>query len=215
MKNLFSEFKNPIKTCKICFKEIEFAGIFNVLHADSCLCNECQKKLVPKEIHFKVDGVKGTSIYEYDENIKSLLFQLKGCSDIELAEVFLNRYKGLIRFRYHDYVMVPAPSDDESDLERGFNHVIEIFKGTKLPIVRAIRKTQKHKQSDQDYKNRLEVKKYLCFDESIDITNKKVLIVDDVMTTGSTIKAMISLIKEHNPKKIAVVVMSKRVLKED
>ena len=185
------------------------------MHPDSCLCNECQKKLIPKEIHFEVDGVKGISIYEYDENIKSLLFQLKGCFDIELAEVFLNRYKGLIKARYLDYVMIPAPSDDESDEERGFNHVIEIFKPTKLPIVRAIRKKQKHKQSDQDYRNRLEVKKYLCFNETINITNKKILIVDDVMTTGSTIRAMISLLKEHNPKKIAVVVMSKRVLKDD
>ena len=40
-------------------------------------------------------------------------------------------------------------------------------------------------------------------------SGKKVLIVDDVFTTGSTVNAMIDLIKPKNPKKIKILVMSK------
>ena len=47
------------------------------------------------------------------------------------------------------------------------------------------------------------------FDETKKITNKPVLLVDDVCTTGSTLKACIRLLKQHGVKKIQVLVMSK------
>ena len=42
---------------------------------------------------------------------------------------------------------------------------------------------------------------------------KKVLVVDDVFTTGSSVRAVIDLIKQGKPKKIAVLVVAKNAEK--
>jgi len=44
-------------------------------------------------------------------------------------------------------------------------------------------------------------------------TGDKILIVDDVFTTGATVQGIIKLVKTLNPKKIRVLVMSKTFLK--
>jgi predicted amidophosphoribosyltransferase len=35
-------------------------------------------------------GTRAYSLYHYDEAVRSMLYQLKGCFDIELAGIFLN-----------------------------------------------------------------------------------------------------------------------------
>lgn len=42
------------------------------------------------------------------------------------------------------------------------------------------------------------------------IKNKKILICDDICTTGSTLKAIIELVKKGNPKDIKILVVAKR-----
>ena len=44
---------------------------------------------------------------------------------------------------------------------------------------------------------------------------KNILIVDDVFTTGSTIRAAIDLVKQAKPKNIKVLVMAKTVFKDE
>ena len=75
-------------------------------------------------------------------------------------------------------------------------------------MLRCVRKTQDVKQADLTSKERAEVGKILEID-NVDLTNKRILIVDDVFTTGSTIRAMINLVQSKNPKEIKVLVMSK------
>lgn len=200
--------------CKICFNKIAENDIYYFFNKDFCLCKNCMDNLKPKFKNFRIEDCFGLSIFEYDENIKDLLFKLKGCFDIEMATVFLERYKKEFGWLYGNYICIPAPSSEEDDRRRQFNHVIEIFKEMGIPILPCIKKITKHKQSDQSFEQRKEILKYLKIDGKPPIKNKKILIIDDVLTTGSTIKAMISLIKPFKPKKIKVLVMSRTIYKD-
>ena len=199
----------PKKRCKLCFNEIKDDNFALFISPNLSLCKQCYKKLIPKFINFKANGYKALSIYQYDEGVKSLLYQLKGCFDIELASIFLERYCNYYRLMFQGYFIVPIPSFQLDDEMREFNHFIEICSCLKLPIEKAIVKTEHFKQADHNRNERKEIGKYLELVEGVNLTGKKVLVVDDVYTTGSTMKAAIRLIEKLHPKDIKIMVMSK------
>ena len=142
--------------------------------------------------------------------MQELLYQFKGCRDYELRTVFLEYYLSYLNCKFNGYEIVPAPSSKKSDEERGFNHVEEMFKNLKLKMNKCIHKTKQRKQADLTTKEREKIGEYLVIDD-VDLKHKKVLLVDDVYTTGSTIKSMIKLVKEKGAKKIKVLLMSKTI----
>ena len=161
-----------------------------------------------------VDLDKNTvKIYYYDEYLQGLIYQFKGCFDIELKNIFLERYVRELNLFYKGYYVLPAPSFEEDNLKRGFNHVKEIFGSLKLPMLDILVKTEKFKQADHNYVERKNIAKYLALKEKEILKNKNILIVDDIYTTGSTIRSIISLLKDSGVKKIKILVICKTKLK--
>ena len=199
----------PTRNCLICFKKVNITDFCRLFNAEIPICQACQTEMEPKFISFSVDGHKATSIYDYNPFIRKLIYQYKGCYDYELHKVFLDRYAKEIKLRYFDYVVIPIPSYKNEDEERGFNHVVETFKSLGINMLNIIEKTEKHKQAVSTFNQRKEVYKYLELNRHPDLSKKKVLIVDDVYTTGSTMKAAIHLVEKLNPKKIDVLVVAK------
>ena len=199
----------PTRNCLICFKKVNITDFCRLFNAEIPICQACQTEMEPKFISFSVDGHKATSIYDYNPFIRKLIYQYKGCYDYELHKVFLDRYAKEIKLRYFDYVVIPIPSYKNEDEERGFNHVVETFKSLGINMLNIIEKTEKHKQAVSTFNQRKEVYRYLELNSHPDLSKKKVLIVDDVYTTGSTMKAAIHLVEKLNPKKIDVLVVAK------
>ena len=204
----------PTKSCLICFKKVDITDFCRLFNGKMPICQACQTEMEPKFISFFVDGHKATSIYDYNPFIRKLIYQYKGCYDYELHQVFLDRYAKEIKLRYFDYVVIPIPSYKNEDEERGFNHVVETFKSLGINMLNIIEKTEKHKQAVSTVNQRKEVYKYLELNCHPDLSKKKILIVDDVYTTGSTMKAAIHLVEKLNPKKIDVLVVAKTKAKQ-
>lgn len=196
--------------CKVCFKPINEVNFHTFFTKNQTICHDCFLSLEPKLLEFECMGIKCLALYYYTEKIQGLLYQFKGCKDYELKTIFLEYYRSFLKIKYWGYTLIPAPSYKESDEERGFNHVEEIFKSLGIKINKCIHKTKQVKQADLTSDERENINKYLVIDD-VDLSNKKVLIVDDVYTTGSTIKAMINLVKHKHPRKIQVLVMSKTI----
>ena len=155
------------------------------------------------------------AFYEYTEYIKKLIYTYKGCSDYELKDAFLNLFLKEIKYRYKGYIVVPIPSYHEDDENRGFNHVMEICKQLNLDIVQAIIKTSHFKQAEKGAAARRDIKKHLALNNCKSLENKRVLIIDDIYTTGSTMNAAIKLIETLHPKEIRVLVLAKTKAKDD
>ena len=147
-------------------------------------------------LRFKVGDVKAMALYEYSEAFRSALYQLKGCGDIELAKSFLSYFLPVLKLTFHGYVIVPAPSSKSHDERRGFNQVVEIAKPLGLPIINVLAKDEVEKQSSLSRELRLEV-------------GKHIRLLDDVYTTGSTVKACLRLLKLAKPKRLRVLVVAK------
>ena len=174
------------------------------------ICHECLLKLNPVLKSFNFEGIECFHIYFYTEKIQELLYQFKGCKDYELKSIFLEYYSSYLNSKFNGYTIIPAPSHEKSDKERGFNHVEEIFSVLKLKTLKCIHKTKQVKQADLTTKERGKIGKVLRIDD-VDLKRKKVLLVDDVFTTGSTIKSMIKLVKEKGARNIKVLLMSKTI----
>lgn len=155
------------------------------------------------------------TIYEYDEYMKTKIFTYKGCLDYELKDMFISPFLLEIGLRFSDYSIVPIPSYVEDDKKRGYNNVIEIFKSLKLPIINCLIKTKDIKQKEQNYEHRQEIKKYIEFDYKYSVKNKKILIVDDIITTGASMRAAIVLMRNNGAKDIKILSIAKRELNED
>ena len=175
----------------------------------SIICEECFAKFAPKFIHFRIEKIDGLAIYEYDQTIKDLLFTFKGCYDIELKDVFFDRFIWYLKLKYKGYVIVPLPSYYLDDERRGFNHVKEIYSRLGLKIENVLKKVKNVKQASLNREERSKAYENFKIEQPELLQNQKVLIVDDVYTTGSSVKAAIELVKQGNPKKISVLVVSK------
>jgi len=149
-------------------------------------------------------------MYFYNEKIQELLYQFKGCKDYELRTIFLEYFSFYLNIKFKGYTLIPAPSFGKNDEERGFNHVDQMFSIIRLPILKCIHKIKKVKQADLSTSDRGKIGKVLSID-NVNLKHRKILIVDDVFTTGSTIRSMIKLVKEKGAKNIKVLLMSKTI----
>ena len=199
----------PIEVCKICFKDIKYISYRHLIFNKLLICDSCFDKLQIQIERFSIEGSKGISIYHYDEMIRELLFKLKGCYDIELAPIFLHSVARILHIKYLRYEIVPIPSWHEDDLKRGFNHVEEIFKVLKLPINKVLYKMENLKQATSSKNERTLMIDNLGIKDDKNIKGKNILLVDDVTTTGSSLKGAIRLLKKSGIKNIKILVMAR------
>jgi competence protein ComFC len=161
----------------------------------------------PEMKEWKLGEIPVRALYRYNEKIRSLLFQYKGCFDIELSDIFLCYQAPLLRLLYWGYTLVPAPSFSAKDEERGFNHVELMFKPLHLPFCHCLEKVDDVKQADNTYEERQHIGEHLRYKEGYEIKGKKILFVDDLFTTGATAKACCHLLQKHGAKKLQILVM--------
>ena len=194
--------------CKLCFKRIPEPSLSVTFRKLQLLCPTCYKKFSPRFDEWREKGVSFLSIYPYSA-VKEALYQFKGCGDYELKDVFFFYPLDYLRIRYRGYVVVPVPSSKSHNEERGFNQVVEMARPLGFPILDVLEKTAEVKQSDLNAAERKEVWRVLAIKKQGLLKGKKVLLVDDVFTTGSTVRACLNLLKKEKPRKLAVLTMAK------
>lgn len=196
-----------MKLCPLCKKLHRSDDSLNNLFNDAfVLCYNCFSTFKVIFKRFKIDDCMGLAIYDY-QSIKDHLFRLKGLYDISVAPIFLERFIFYLNILYEGYLIVRVPSSLQDDLKRGFNHVDKIFENLKSKRKNFFYKNRHYKQSDQPYENRHLIKDVIKVDKGIK-TQGKILLIDDVLTTGQTMKTCLNLAKKLGAKKIKILVLS-------
>ena len=148
-------------------------------------------------------------LYIYNDFFREVLYRYKGLGDLQLAPIFLEPFKAELKRRYKDYTIVLVPSNASENFRRGFAFLPWIFKSLGLPMVSPFTKQKDYKQASS--KNREDIKNVIVFKENIFVSNKKLLVVDDVITSGYTLKTCIELLESKHPKKIDYLVLASKM----
>lgn len=201
-----------LNRCKICFNPIYNHHLSN---NKTLICDHCFQQFDVRFIRTRIETYSALIIYHYNDFFKTLLYMFKGCFDYELKDVFLDRFKNELKLRYYSYYIVFAPSNFADDEKRGYNHVQEIALIISNKVVDCLYKNQYFKQSDRSKQERNKVKDQISIKPHPSFFNKKILLVDDVITTGSTIKRCVELLKKDHPKKIEILILSKNFKNND
>ncbi len=185
-----------------------------LLQKDVFICEKCLNNMDPIFKKFKLEGVDGIAIFPYNDFVRSNIYLLKGCQDYEMKDVFVAPFVNELKFMFQGYQIVPAPSSEERVKERGYNQTIEIFNCLGLPFLNILKKTKDVQQHSLSFQERQKIGEAISIDD-VYLKNKKILLVDDILTTGATLKACVNLIKEKGPKKIRILVVAKREFTEE
>jgi competence protein ComFC len=161
------------------------------------------------DCHERLHGLKIWFLYDYESTMRQRLFQFKGLYDFELRSIFLERMIDFIRWKYKNCVFVPAPSSVEDDQKRGFPHLCAMLDYFKIPYETLIQKQHHFKQANLSKEERNKVGQKLCIIDGHRLYQKRIVLFDDVFTTGSTLLAMQHLIKPFKPKSIEAFVLAK------
>jgi len=191
--------------CKKCSKPIELE--------ESEFCSDCQRK----DYHF----TKGYSVWVYDDVMKRSIADFKYHKKKEYALFYVEellRIYGEAILQYAPDVIMPIPIHNSKFRQRGYNQaeLIANMVGKELNIkvisdllVRN-RKTIPQKQlSDKERLRNL--KKAFEFNGTVAEKHGKVinklLIVDDIFTTGSTIEACANVLKSNGINDICFITL--------
>ncbi len=167
---------------------------------------------------FEINRINVLSIYEYNDVIKEKLFLFKGCKDYELKDIFIKPFFRELSLLFKNYIFIPMPSYHLNDEERGFNHVVEMFGCFDKSIHPILIKTSNIKQANLSSEERASIGKFIQLKEDIDSSfyqNKKICLIDDVCTTGSTLKRALEIIETFNPKRIKILVMASTIFEKN
>lgn len=222
-KNCLACGQEGVYLCQNCFNKIDINKKLNCALCKNPteftrICYKCKDKTALKAVFIVADynneilqNLIHNLKYNYIEELSTILTKLidKYFKNSELLNNF--------QFCSEDTVLVPVPLHKKRQLSRGYNQselladtfcLINGFK--KVDILKRIKNTQSQvKLSRQERLHNLTKAFVYKPDQSIDI-NKKIIIIDDVLTTGSTLDECARVLANHGFSQIYGLVLAQR-----
>ncbi|MDO4199109.1 MAG: phosphoribosyltransferase family protein [Erysipelotrichaceae bacterium] len=190
--------------CLYCDKTIVKQSFRSLFIKEDPLCYECREKLGFRVRHLKIDDIDVEYLYDYRSIFSSILLQYKECLDEALSVVFAYEMEDYIFFKYHGYKLCYVPSSDIKMDKRGFHPMKMILNNVKIKEVEVINMIEQCTQENKNSTERKKMEHNFVYDGPIE---ERVLIVDDVLTSGSTIKGVYNALKPYC-REIKVLVMA-------
>ena len=182
---------------------------------DRVLCGRCIKKLPAFDYSY--------SLFRYQDDIVSLVHQLKFSEKISYArsigEMLLTKCElNLLPEQERPDCLLPVALHASRLRQRGFNQSAEIArvlaKKLNIPIDydTVIRQRSTVSQTGLNAQQRRKNIKG-AFSVVKEVKYRHVLIIDDVVTTGSTVNELAKVLKENNVKRVGVLSIARAPVK--
>lgn len=189
------------------------------------ICKKCELKL--KEISkIKVDTYKNRYfkkhlyIFKYEGIIKQRLIKYKFNEKIYIYKAFVNfmlKNKKVCRFLKNYDIIIPVPIHKNRKLERGYNQsallakeIASNFKSLQYIDDVLFKKIDNKPQSTKNKTDRQQDVIGIYYLKNEDkIKTKRILLLDDIYTTGSTVNECCRMLKQAKPKWLDVMTIAK------
>ena len=201
--------------CLYCFQKIKINT--------ATFCPVCSRRLPnnKKTCHQDSPFILAAAGFYGDKALDSLIALLKyqkiKQAAIPLGEILTRYLIKNLALDIKDFVLVPIPLHWRKEKQRGFNqaHLIadQFAKNTGLVTAKNILKRMKNTASQVELKDKekreINVRGCFAVEKPELLFQKNVIIIDDVFTTGATMKEVASVIKKAGAKKIIGLVVAK------
>jgi len=192
----------------------------------SFLCKNCKYKIeifkTPSHFPKKAKIKKFYCAAEYkNETLKKLIhdFKYKHIKEIqnELSDIIIKHLK-LVNFTpSENQILVPVPLHKKRFKKRGFNQsellAEKIGRHFNIPVKTKLikrKKDTKHQTLQEKKEKRKEnLKDAFVLISKEKITKKEIVLVDDVITSGATLKECAKTISRASPQNISAIVVAK------
>lgn len=206
---LFSK-QEPQYLCEICINS------FTLIDGDTC--NKCSRPLGETEykqnnlcldcVRWEADPKwkgcleRNDSLVTYSDFCKESIARFKFRGDYILSYAFASLMKGKLNSLQYDQ-LTSIPLSDERLYERGFNQSEAIIIAMGAHPESILARTHTEKQSKKSRSERIHLPQVFKITKPDKIKHKKILIIDDIYTTGSTLHHAAKLLKEAGAESVS------------
>lgn len=195
--------------CLLCEKKIASTPSWQSLFAieeTSLICETCSKSFVHVDIKEEDDVVdQVTSLYTYNEPMREFLHQYKFLQDVALAGVFADELRKELNRK--DAIIVPIPMHPQKKIDRTFAHVEEMLVAARVPFEDLLIKTNTEVMGEKTREERLSMCHLFAIKPGSDIRKTTYILVDDIYTTGTTLRHAATVLKEAGAERVEAITL--------
>jgi competence protein ComFC len=192
------------ETCRICCRP--FAHLDHAYRKGD-LCFDC--------LRWEEDPLwRGTlnqnvSLFLYNDFLKEALALFKFRGDYMIAHAFSDFIKIKLKKMKFD-LLVPIPLSPERLYERGFNQSEALIKEAGFEAAQLLKRIHSEKQSKKSRSERIHLPQvFRLHPEAPEIVGQTVVLVDDVYTTGSTLRHAAKIIKQAGAASVIALTLAR------
>jgi competence protein ComFC len=184
------------KVCEICGRPFAF---LEEEYRVGNLCLDCIRWEEDKHWSGSLD--QNRSLYRYTDVIKDVIAKFKFRGDYVLAEVFAKDLRQALQAFQYNYI-VPIPLSEERLYERGFNQAEALITTAGFNPTHLLSRVHTEKQSKKSRSERIHLQQVFKLEADLNLNSKTILLIDDIYTTGSTLRHAAKILKDNGAAKV-------------
>jgi len=216
--------------CYICFEEIVGTKTWNTLFLpgkQKNICSTCESYLEfvpdqkckrcsrPSKVEVCPDCKKwdlkfenndplayNISLFLYNEFLREVISTWKYRGDYVMIKSFRQMFVEFFKTVFtecDDAILVPIPLSEERALERGFNQSLQLAQFLSKDVKEVFVRVHSEKQAKKSRQERIKMPNPFQVRTTV---RQPVILIDDIYTTGSTLRQAAKLLKENGCPKV-------------
>lgn len=151
---------------------------------------------------------KNVSLYVYNDFLKEWLSMYKFRGDAVIGSFFARKLACVYRKQFNGYMPVEIPLSEKRLQSRRFNQTALLLQGW-ANETNLLSRIYEEKQSKRSRYERVARVGEQPFSINKKVTVKRIVLIDDIYTTGTTVRQAARLLKEHGVKKVASLTVAR------